>query len=96
MSSPGSGPTPPTRATPAGSCAGTSGSHAPVADPSVKDPIWIPQVTGLGRLIVTRDSRIQEHRAEIGAVRDNGARMVALGGRDAIGTWAQLEVLMSQ
>lgn len=68
----------------------------PVADPSVKDPVWIPQVTGLGWLIVTRDSRIQEHRAEIGAVRDNGARMVALGGRDAIGTWAQLEVLMSQ
>jgi hypothetical protein len=36
------------------------------------------------------------NRAEIAAVRDNGARMVALAGREAIGTWAQLEVLLTQ
>lgn len=62
--------------------------------PSTKDPIWIPQVTVKGWLIVTRDSKIQEHRAEIDAVRNNGARMVALNGRDTVGTWNQLEVLM--
>lgn len=71
-------------------------SQCPIADPSVKDSVWIPQVTGLGWLIITRDAKIQDHRAEIAAVRDNGARMVTLGGRDAVGTWAQLEVLMSQ
>ncbi len=62
--------------------------------PSTKDPIWIPQVTAKGWLIVTRDSQIQEHRAEIDAVRNNDARMVALNGRDTVGTWNQLEVLM--
>jgi hypothetical protein len=62
--------------------------------PSTKDPIWIPQVTAKGWLIVTRDSKIQEHRAEIDAVRNNDARMVALNGRDTVGTWNQLEVLM--
>jgi hypothetical protein len=36
------------------------------------------------------------NRAEIAAVRDNSARMVALAGREAIGTWAQLEVLFTQ
>ena len=50
----------------------------------------------LGWLIITRDARIQEHRAEIDAVRDSGARMVALGGREAGGTFTQLEVLMCQ
>lgn len=37
---------------------------------------------------------IQNRRAELDAVRSSGARMVALAGRDAIGTWNQLEVLM--
>ena len=68
----------------------------PISSPATKDHVWIPQVTALGWLIVTRDSRIQEHRAEIGAVRDSGARMVALGGRDAGGTFDQLEVFMSR
>jgi hypothetical protein len=36
------------------------------------------------------------NRAEIAAVRDNGARMVTLAGDEAIGTWAQLEVLLTQ
>ena len=53
-------------------------------------------MTALGWLIVTRDSRIREHRAEIGAVRDSEARLVALGGQDARGTFDQLEVFMSQ
>jgi hypothetical protein len=37
-----------------------------------------------------------EAHAEIAAVRDNGARMVALGGHDARGTFDQLEVVMCQ
>jgi hypothetical protein len=67
-----------------------------VQSPATPDTEWIPKVTSAGWLIVTRDSRIQDHRAEIEAVRSAGARMVALSGRDAIGTWDQLEVVMSQ
>lgn len=67
-----------------------------VTDPRTPDSVWIPQVAAQGWLIITRDSRIQDHRAEIAAVRDNGARMVALSGPEARGTWAQLEVLMAQ
>lgn len=59
-----------------------------------KDPQWIPFVAQQGWLIVTRDSNIQRRRAEVAAVRDNGARMVAIAGPDARGTWEQLEVLM--
>ena len=57
---------------------------------------WIPQVAAEGWLIITRDSRIQHHRAEIAAVRESGAKMVALTGDDARTTWQQLEVIMSQ
>ena len=58
--------------------------------------MWIPQVASLGWLIITRDSRIARNRAEIAAVRDSGARMVALAGPEAAGTWAQLEALCCQ
>jgi hypothetical protein len=67
-----------------------------VTDPAALDPDWVPAVTAQGWLIVTRDSRIAQHRAEVAAVRDNGARLVALSGREATSTWAQLEIVMSQ
>jgi hypothetical protein len=68
----------------------------PISSSAVKDTVWIPQVAGLGWLIITRDSAIQRYRAELGAVRENSARMVALAGRDATNTWAQLELFMTQ
>jgi hypothetical protein len=68
----------------------------PVTDPATKDDVWIPAVASLGWLVITRDSRIQQHRAEIAAIKINSARMVALSGNDARGTWQQLEVLMRQ
>jgi hypothetical protein len=49
----------------------------PIASPAVLDHVWIPQVAALNWLIITRDSHIQDHRAEIAAVRDNGARTIA-------------------
>ena len=66
----------------------------PIESPAVRDPVWIPLVAERGWLIVTRDSRIQTHRAEIDAVRTSGARMVALASPDARGTWQQLETLL--
>lgn len=68
----------------------------PITSPNVADDIWIPEVTGRDWMIITRDSNIADNRAEIAAVRESGARMVTLAGREAIGTWAQLEVLLCQ
>jgi hypothetical protein len=58
--------------------------------------VWIPEVTSRDWLILTRDSNITVNRAEIQAVHNSGARMVALAGKEAVGTWDQLEVLMTQ
>jgi len=66
----------------------------PITTPETLDPHWIPLVAARGWLIITRDSNIQGHRAEIDAVRESGARMVALAGKDSIGTWAQLGLLL--
>lgn len=68
----------------------------PVSGPEVPDTQWIPVVAREGWLIVTRDSRIQEHRAEVQAVIEHHAKMVALGGKEARNTWEQLEVIFSQ
>ena len=55
----------------------------PVTTPAVKDELWIPEVARRGWLIITRDRHIQDHPAEIAAVRDYGAKMVALSAPDA-------------
>lgn len=68
----------------------------PITRPQTPDTVWIPQTAANGWLIITRDSNIAVNRAEIAAVRESGARMVTLAGKDAIGTWAQLEVLMTR
>lgn len=60
------------------------------------DLVWIPETARQEWLIITRDRHIQGHRAEIDAVRSNGARMINLAGDDAVGTFAQLEALMCQ
>jgi PIN domain-containing protein len=66
----------------------------PITSPALKDSEWIPDVSRRGWLIITRDRHIQEHRLEIAAVRDNGARMVALTGDEARSVFDQLEVVM--
>lgn len=68
----------------------------PIEHPKTLDAVWIPVVAKRDWLVITRDSNIQQHRAEVDAVRDNGARLVALAGDEAKGTWAQLEVVMNQ
>lgn len=67
-----------------------------VTSPRTKDTIWIPTVSEQGLVILTRDSNIQQHRAEIAAVVDSGGRMIALSARDATTKWFQLEVVMTQ
>ena len=62
--------------------------------PGTRDPVWIPEVARRDWVIVTRDAAIARRPAEIMAVRENRARMVAIAGSDARGTWEQLEVVM--
>jgi hypothetical protein len=64
----------------------------PIESPQAHDDVWIPEVAARGWLAITRDWHIQVR--EIDAVRDYGARLVSLVGTEAIGTFAQLEVLM--
>jgi len=59
-----------------------------------KDTEWVPFVAGQGWLIISRDFNIRETPAERRAVRETGAKMVALSGEDAANTWGQLELLM--
>jgi PIN like domain len=68
----------------------------PIGSTATPDVEWIPIVAARRWVIITRDSRIQEHRAEIDAVRQHGARMVALSGREAMTRWDQLEILRCQ
>lgn len=65
-----------------------------IKDTATRDSVWIPETARQGWLIITRDRRIQEHRAEIGAVRNSGARMITLAGAEAVDTFSQLEALM--
>jgi hypothetical protein len=67
-----------------------------ITDPDTDDEVWIPETARQGWLIITRDRHIQDHRAEIEAVRTSGARMVNLASDEAVNTFAQLEVLMCQ
>jgi len=59
----------------------------PITSPEVLDPDWIPDVARRGWLIITRDSKIITNVNEIAAVRDNGAKMVALNQEDAKSKW---------
>jgi PIN like domain len=65
--------------------------------PKTKDVDWLPIVAKAGWLIITRDQHIRQRRAELAAVRDHGAKLVAIVSGDAkekLSTFAQLEILM--
>jgi hypothetical protein len=49
-----------------------------VPTPHEKDTVWLPEATRQGWLIITRDRHIERRPAEIAAVLDFGARLVAL------------------
>ena len=57
---------------------------------------WVPRVAAVGWLIITRDHNIRENPAERRAVRDSGAKTVALSGEDAGNKWDQLRLLMQR
>lgn len=67
-----------------------------VTSPATPDTVWIPQVTAERLLIITRDTKIQRRVAEVQAVLEHGAAMVALTSKDATTRWLQLEVFMTQ
>ncbi|OLB78963.1 MAG: hypothetical protein AUI14_11560, partial [Actinobacteria bacterium 13_2_20CM_2_71_6] len=49
----------------------------PVGSVQTADDVWIPEVARRGWLIITRDRHIREHRREMAAVREHGARIYA-------------------
>jgi PIN domain-containing protein len=65
-----------------------------ITDRATRDDVWIPETARQGWLIITRDRHIQEHRAEISAVKASGARLVTLAGAEAVDTFHQMEALM--
>lgn len=69
---------------------------SPVISPKALDTEWIPEVAARGWLIISRDANIGVNRAEVAAIRDNGARIVALASKEAGSTFSQLELLMTQ
>jgi PIN like domain len=66
----------------------------PIASPATLDREWLPMVAAENWLIITRDRRIQDHTAEIAAVREHGARLVTLSSDEATNKFAQLEIVM--
>ncbi|MGH8889764.1 MAG: hypothetical protein ACRDV3_08390 [Acidothermaceae bacterium] len=68
----------------------------PVVSPATKDPVWLPIVTACGWVVISRDSHISSRPGEIDAVKQHGARLVVLSGKEARGPWEQLEILMAQ
>jgi hypothetical protein len=66
----------------------------PITRTNVLDIDWLPVVSGRGWLIITRDWHISDHRQEIKAVREFGARMITLASSDARTVFDQLEVVM--
>ena len=73
---------------------GRARAACPIGDAATPDHVWIPETARQGWLIITRDRHIQEHRAEIQAVKSSGARMITLAGPEAVNTFNQLEALM--
>lgn len=65
----------------------------PITSPSMLDRDWLPRVAA-NWLIITRDRHIQDHTAEIAAVRDNGARLITLSSDEAKNKFTQLETVM--
>lgn len=66
----------------------------PVTSPAVLDRDWLPMVAAENWLIITRDRRIQDHTAEIAAVKAHKARLITLSSVEATTKFAQLEIVM--
>lgn len=66
----------------------------PIASPDVLDVDWLPVVAANNWLIITRDRHINDHRAEIAAVRKHGARLITLASDEAKTKFMQLEIVM--
>lgn len=67
-----------------------------ISTPKALDDEWIPVVARNGWLALTRDFQIVQHRSQVQMVRETGARLVAISGKEAGNTWSQLEILMTQ
>ena len=85
-----------TRVTPAPCCISDAARPAQSRRRTPTTPTGSPPSPWPGGSPITRDRHIQDHRAELAAVRENRLRMVALSAPEARTTWEQLEVVMCQ
>lgn len=68
----------------------------PVTSPATQDPVWLPAVTAREWVVISRDAHIASRPGEVDAVREHGARLIVLAGKEARGPWEQLEILLTQ
>ena len=68
----------------------------PAAPSGDADDAWLAAVAQAGWLVISRDAHVENHRAWIASVAEHRAKLVVLSGRDAGGTWGQLEILLTQ
>jgi len=67
----------------------------PITKVHTDDDEWIPVVAENGWLVITRDARISTSTREIAIVKEHGARLVAIAGKEGKSTWPQLEIVLA-
>lgn len=68
----------------------------PITVTETKDREWIPIVASKGWIVITHDRKIYYRAAERQAVLECGAKIFTIVGTGNLGTWAQLELLMTR
>jgi hypothetical protein len=68
----------------------------PITTAQTPDRVWIPQVAEMGWVAITKDRKIKSRPDERAAVMGSSARHVTLVGKQALGVWLQLEIVMSR
>jgi hypothetical protein len=67
-----------------------------ITSPTVKDPVWIPQVAARGWVVISRDARIARKRIELAAIKSSALRVVVLDTRQDPTTWHELRIVAAQ
>ena len=66
----------------------------PITTTDIDDEDWIPIAASRGWTIISRDMKIEKRPAELAAVKENRAKVIALSSNEKLDVWRQLEILM--
>jgi hypothetical protein len=58
------------------------------------DPVWMPIVSAMGLVVISRDKRIRTKPAELAAFRDCGLRVFWLAGKRDLNNWENLVLMV--